>query len=238
MAVPCCESCPTCHYHPPRPCGIQIHRHPYYIFILFHTRRYRLIDTFIFIMMFTSMNLFTPTSNIICASLVLHRQKRCEASHWGASEERTRTTEEWLANPRISSHLHGLLDISTSTHHQSILPRLSEFIGRVSRISIAIIMEKAGAYMGSSLSLTLGTKHINIRIVGEADLFQCLTRVVPQNFGSSAPRSPTWATALEKPHCGMSGLPFMKRTTLSKQIKAGNSYSGIFLKNLWQGIGV
>lgn len=164
------------------------------------------------------MNLFTPTSAIICASLVLNRQKRCEASHWGASEERTRTTEEWLANPRISSHLHGLLDISTSTHHQSILPRLSEFIGRVSRISIAIIMEKAGAYMGSSLSLTLGTKHINIRIVGEADLFQCLTRVVPQNFGSWAPRSPAWATALEKPHCGMSGLPFMKRTTLSKQI--------------------
>ena len=141
----------------------------------------------------------------------------------------------------IRELLHTFTDFWIFQPQRIISQFFRVFIGGVSRISIASIMEKAGAYMGSSLSLTLGTKHINIRIVGEADLFQCLTRVVPQNFGSSAPRSPAWATALEKPHCGMSGLPFMKENHLveaeprSREIHAV-SYSGIFLKNLWNGL--
>ena len=72
-------------------------------------------------------------------------KKRCEAAHWGASEERTRTIEEWLANPRTSSHLHGLLDISTSTR----------------RVSIALSWKSRGVhgkYILLSLSLTLGSQ--------------------------------------------------------------------------------
>lgn len=152
-------------------------------------------------------------------------KKRCEASHWGASEERTRTTEEWLANPRTSSHLHGLLDISTSTHRQSSLPRLYESIGRVSRISSNYHGNAGGVHGKQSV--------VDTRYQAHRHTHSRRSRPLPMPnegrstiLGSMSTRSPACATALEKPHCGMSGLPFMKRTTLSKQMKPGNSYSG------------